>query len=129
MEWTIEYLEEARVVAFTTSGRMTLPSLCALVAAGIAATDLHRTNRVLVDHSHTISTLNTADIYEAPRRESDLGASRDTWVAIVRPAGSVAPDDPMFYENSAANSGLTRRMFGNRASALAWLAACPVPRL
>ncbi len=125
MEWTIEYLQEPGVLAVTTSGTLTLESLCMMVAAGMAEAARHRTRRVLVDHSRTAATQATLDIFRAPVGERDIGVAALMWVAVVRPDATVTPDDLVRHDLGAANAGLQRRVFNDRTLALAWLASRP----
>ncbi len=76
---------------------------------------------VLYDFRDTVTRVAMIDWYDLPRRLDVLrtAEARSAKVAVLYPAHSAK--DYQFYEDTAANAGLTVKIFQDEAEALAWL--------
>lgn len=121
MQWEMRFLSEHQVLEFVTSGDITVPDLEAMIVQGVAESQRRGSTRVLVDHRNAVNRMGTMQIYETPERERAAGVGGGDRVAFVVARDDASREDFHFYENRSVNAGNDRRVFVDRAAALAWL--------
>lgn len=121
MQWTFDWLAEARIARARTTGRVTFDAVLGMIGDGMAFAQGHQTRRLLVDHTASEPAGSTLDIYRLPPEAEARGLTRDFRLAIVAPNNPKHLSDFTFYETRAQNAGFLHRVFTNERDAIAWL--------
>lgn len=122
MGWTVDYLEDRRVVRVVAEGEADRPHLRDLTRDAVAAGYRHRCDRFLIDHRRTRLALGTAEIFDMPKRGEDAGFGPGLRIAILIGLDSPSRADFEFYAIQCGNLGIHfLRLFFDEASALDWL--------
>lgn len=123
MPWTVTFDPEHGLVETVYAGRLSRAELFQAAEETLALGQAHGTTLFLGDCRDLAGGHSTLDLYqlsELVKRRAGLAAVKEALLMPGRPA-SLA--DVRFWETTSRNRGLVVRLFGNRASALAWLQA------
>jgi hypothetical protein len=123
VEWTIDFLEEERVVKATTSGAITFTGSLALAGAISARLRAESAAKFLVDHRAAKVALSVGELYFLVADAEKAGIIRAYTGAIVLPSEAMA--NYQFFETRSANIGFVRRAFADIKAALEWLSTVP----
>ncbi len=121
MEWTIEYLEDKKILYIKLSGNLLFEKITEMCTEGLSEAHKHGTYNVLLDQTLITSPLRTLDIYKLPGLIEKAGVTRQFKIAILY---SKYPEDFYFYETVSENQGFTVRLFTakDKDRAIEWLA-------
>ena len=118
MEWTIEYLPDEDLLLIRTNGVMTKDTANEMVAGIVAAAQLHRCDRQIVDHRETTFAFSVLEYYERPDVNRKIGISHKWKIAMVF---QELNQDTQFMENVFRNRGYNFRQFDTIEGAREWV--------
>ena len=121
MEWTIEYLEDKKVLYIKLFGNLLMEKIAEMCKDGVAEAEKRGVYNVLLDQTLITSPLHTLDIYKMPALIEKAGVTRKFKIAVLF---SKYPDDFYFYETVSENQGYAVRSFESKDKdkAMKWLA-------
>ena len=122
MTWSVAYLgPEHDVVGVTYSGDVDRTQLEAAFEAAVVEGHAHDTWHVLTDLSGLTGGHSLFDLYAVVEAVVGLGVQDRFREAVVTATGSEILANAQFWETACVNRGVSARVFGDRASALAWV--------
>lgn len=125
MNYTIQLMEEPKIIHVIISGEWNLEVDNAMGLDIMKKTVEWRVNKVLIDMCELQFELRVLDIFqrvESLRKQRvEVKPSSSKVALLYCPNDTNKDDDFIFFENAARNRGLPYRVFKQKDDALAWL--------
>jgi hypothetical protein len=121
MKWEIEHKDG--IVVVKTSGLITWDDNIIMTQEAFAATKLHGTKKVLVDHRLLQTNLTILQIDDLPKLFKEIGIGPEYKVAILFDPASPRSSNFAFFQNISIISSLQFKVFSELAEAIEWLKA------
>jgi hypothetical protein len=120
MPWTVEWLEELRIIEITFEGMVSSAELRDMAREVMHLAAANGAHLYLADCSALQGGHSVFDLYSVA---SDFARAASGVVreAVIVPALSAPAEDVRFWEDTADNHGLIVRRFPDRESAMDWL--------
>jgi hypothetical protein len=121
MPWEARYLAAERLVDSSYAGHVTPDEFRTAISAAVELARRNGTDRYLTDLSGMVDGHSLVDISEAVGAFEAMGLPHSLREALIVPPAAASSDRARFYETACQNRGWNVRIFGDRATALAWL--------
>jgi len=120
MDWTIEYLEDGKIVFVKTKGALNWEQNKKLCEELHSVAKKHGAHRYLVDHRDKDITLSVLDIDKIPEMIKKIGACPEDRIAVLYHSG---PKSSMlkFLSNVLFLHSLELKIFSDEDKAKEWL--------
>jgi len=122
MTWSVSHLGPGYdVIAVDYTGDVDRSQLELAFTAAVAEGHAHDTWHVLTNLTGVTGGHSLFDVYAVINAVIGLGMQDRFREAVVSPPGSELLANAQFWETACVNRGVSARVFGDRASALAWV--------
>jgi hypothetical protein len=121
MDWTIDYLEDDKIVFIKTTGPITLEQNKKLCEEARSVAKKNGSHRFLVDHLGKDITLSVLELDSIPDMLKRIGIFREDRVAILYDSASPKTVLLTFLGNVLFLKSLRFRVFSDKDKAVAWL--------
>lgn len=118
MTWGIQYDATKGLVLVKAQGALQSTALRQMTEEVRHMVLTHKSKRVLIDYTQTLSKLEPYEIFERPKILQQLGFPSDVKLAVLYCA---LDENTQFLENVYRNKKFPLRVFAEPALAMAWL--------